>query len=125
MAVIRSALLVSATLTAPTAFMVPPLDSGPVRQEVLERRTALAQYSMSALAGKSRYEATCAVCHGKSGDGTSFAPSLLPLVVGWQSGAAERFHGEVAGIPHKPVGFNDVEMIARYLREVGKKQREA
>lgn len=123
MAVVRNTLLVVGLLAAPTAFVTPPLYA-PVSAESL-RVQEERNHSPLGLAGKRLYETSCAACHGAKGRGGADGPSLLaPSAAAQLSGAV--FHTAAAGEAKvqrasrrsSGTSFNELELIARYLREV-------
>lgn len=126
--IVRATVAVTAALTVPQAFLTPPLSTGPSDQppSYVERRnfTPLAQ------AGKQLYDQQCAECHGGDGGGTLTGPSLKHRAYLGQNLSRQDFHravaegvpatrwtfGDMPGNPH--LSFNDIELIARYVREV-------
>ena len=127
MSVVRSGLLVSAALAAPTAFLPPPLKSGPETADParVERRLI----SPLGLAGRLLYVENCAECHGADGKGTTQGPSLLHRSYSAAQFSQRAFHETITkgvtaqrwafgDMPALDLSFNDIEKIARYVREV-------
>jgi len=126
MAIIRTALLVSSTLAAPTLVMQQPLKTGPGSADP---GYAAERLSPLAVAGHALYRAYCANCHGPEAEGTGAGPSLVDG--GIAAGKFERmtFHNVVRqGRPNPERGygpmpafdltFNQIELIGRYVREM-------
>ena len=81
--------------------------------------------------GYALYERSCSRCHGHFGEGVGYAPGLLSEkeLDGYKT--RRRFHAEFNRLTevHGPIlngtdgnprlGFNQLEIIAKYLRELG------
>ena len=128
MAVVRNTLILSAVVTGP-ALVAPPLlysEPNPEHRERLERRSL----SQLAYAGKGLFMRYCAECHGEDGRGTIAGPSLHLDVYKPKNLSRKAFHQAVTrGVKAqrwsfgdmpatKSLSFNDIEMIARYVREM-------
>jgi mono/diheme cytochrome c family protein len=127
MGIVRAALVVSATIAAPTMMLQPPLKSGPGGGD---QNYAVLRLSPLAIAGHALYRQYCSTCHGEKASGTERGPSLQDGDVA--TGKFERmtFHlvvrqgrhapeGKFGSMPAFDLSFNEIEMIGRYLREVG------
>ncbi len=128
MAFVRATLAVTAALTIPQALLPPPLESGPPPGKPVYVRQNM--YSQVGLAGKELYQQQCAQCHGDDAKGTLLGPSLGHPA--YQGGRLSRqdFHRAVSeGVrarrwtfgdmpANEQLSFNDIELIARYVREV-------
>ena len=131
MAVVRSAIMVSAVLAAPTMFMKQPLSTGTGGQV---SSYAVQRLSPMAMAGRGLYNRHCAGCHGVNADGTGKGPGLLKNALATGKRARMGFHlairdGRPAndrGWPPMPafdLSFNRIEMIGRFLRELAEPGR--
>ena len=125
MGVVRSAFLVSAALAAPTTVLTPPLRSGPSDETVAYEVKVLSQLATS---GYYLYNRRCWVCHGPGAAG-GHAPSLVQRRFWHDKYPRQEFHTAVrrhGADQHDMTGdrsatvpsFNEIEQIARYLREV-------
>ena len=127
MSVVRNGLLVSAALAAPTAVLPPPLESGPETADPsrLERRVL----TQVGIAGRLLFQENCAQCHGSDGRGSVNGPSLLHRDYAPDRLSQREFHKAVTNgvpatkwtfgdMPAIALGFNDIELIARFIREV-------
>ncbi|MEM6662415.1 MAG: c-type cytochrome [Pseudomonadota bacterium] len=125
MAVGRAALIVSATLTAPTFFIdSAPLESnGPPTEAERNQNWA---YTDLGVAGLRIYRGRCSACHGRFGEGSPVAPGLQDYQQRWDSAMQVRFHAFAADFSHfdpkasgrgGDLNFNSVELMGRYLRE--------
>ncbi|MEM1298399.1 MAG: cytochrome c [Pseudomonadota bacterium] len=128
MPVVRNTLILSAVVTGP-AMVSPPIlysEPNPGHRETLERR----KYSQLAIAGLSLFKRHCADCHGVEGEGTIAGPSLHHDAYKPRSLSRRDFHKAVTeGVPaqrwsfgdmpgNRKLSFNEIEMIARYVREI-------
>ena len=126
MAVIRTTLALTAALTLPQAILPPPLETGPAPGgAIYPKRETLSQL---AIAGKELYQIRCSGCHGNDAKGSPAGPSLLHPV--YRSVTRRDFHRAISeGVPAQrwhfgdmpaspDLSFNDIEFIARYVREL-------
>lgn len=126
---VRAAILLSATIAAPTLVFEPHLSStanpNVIRDHELKRLSQLAQ------AGSMIFESDCLGCHGAKGAGSPLGPSLRQEKFERGNHNNKEFHlalfeggGEMAGIhqglPAAELSFNEVEQVARYVREVSR-----
>ena len=81
--------------------------------------------SAPAQGGYRRFKAACAECHGTGGQGTDTGPRLTGRSYASDFREARAFHSKTGRtIPaHRAVmgdapGFNDVEMMGKFLREL-------
>lgn len=125
--VVRSSLVITAAIAAPTLVFEPHLSSTPnpaALQEHEHRRL-----SQLARAGMNIYSVSCESCHGEKASGTSLGPSLWrePYVRG--NRAQREFHAALTPDSKTGTGmhdtllpedlsFNDIEKLARFVREV-------
>jgi mono/diheme cytochrome c family protein len=126
--IVRAAVAVTAALTVPQAFLPPPLATAPIDRP--PSYIELRNLTPLALAGKQLYDQECAECHGSDGSGTLKGPSLKHRAYRSKNLSRKDFHravvegapanrwtfGDMPGSPH--LSFNEVELIARYVREV-------
>lgn len=128
MGVVRNTLILSAAVTGP-ALVAPPILSSapnPDHRAKMERR----QLSQLAYAGKGLFAKYCVDCHGQQGQGTIAGPSLHHEAYKPRNLSRKAFHQAVTqGVKAqrwsfgdmpatKSLTFNDIEMIARYVREI-------
>lgn len=128
MVAIRTALLVSGALVAPTIVLPPPLSTGtgPGTWQPAETR----YLSQLAVAGKRLFERHCTECHGYQALGSATGPSLQRRDY-WSDRLDKRsFHRAVAeGVvayrwtygdmpAMADLSFNDIELLARYVHEM-------
>lgn len=128
MPIVRNTLILAAAVTAP-AVVAPPIlyfEPDPDHREKMERQSL----SQLAYAGKGLYENHCADCHGEEGHGTIAGPSLHDEAYRPKNLTRKAFHQAVTrGVPaqrwtfgdmpaNRKLGFNDIEKIARYVREI-------
>lgn len=110
----------------PIWWLTPPLMvEEPENDEVVIVRNL----SEPAQAGRMTFGAQCAQCHGKSAEGGA-APGLLDRVYAVDFRDAPAFHSKAqSAIPEHDafmkrtqgygrLGFNDLEMMAKFLREM-------
>ena len=131
MPVVRNLFIVSAVVSAPVGpalVFTPPLYSAPnpEHRESLEKRNL----TQLAFAGKILFSEHCAACHGLEGQGTIAGPSLHHDIYKLDNLSRKAFHRAVTeGVPAQnwsfgdmpasaALSFNDVEKIARYIREL-------
>ncbi|MFK7941538.1 MAG: cytochrome c [Paracoccaceae bacterium] len=128
MSVVRNTFLLSAVVSAP-ALVSPPVlysEPNPGHREQL----ALRKLSQLAFAGRHLFARHCADCHGEDGRGTIAGPSLHHEVYKPENLSREAFHqavtrgvkaqrwafGDMPAV--RQLSFNDIELIARYVREI-------
>lgn len=127
MPVARVGLLVAASLAAPTFIFEPHLKSS-VNREAIEQHE-MGMLSQLAQAGAEIYKADCMGCHGEKGVGTGLGPTLWRAEYRNGGRVQKRFHmavkegndkqgGTHRGLPATKLSFNDLETVARYVREV-------
>lgn len=127
MAGVRAAILVSATITAPTLVFEPHLSStaNPAAIEKHEKK----RLSQMAQAGLGVFQDNCEGCHGAKAVGTPLGPSLWQKKFQHGHRVQKEFHlaltdggdqagGMHRGLPASELSFNEVEQVARYVREV-------
>lgn len=124
---IVAVMAVSATV-APAAFLPPPLYSGPSTQKSYDFE--LTQISQTGLGGFVIYRQSCLSCHGEQAKGTLYGPALNLQGGPKDNASRKKFHQSVTGdiaahgkvFEDKPpvswMQFNDIELIARYIREL-------
>ncbi len=124
---LAAAAAVSATV-APAAFLPPPLFSeAPDKPYITVEKRFITQVG---LGGLRLYTENCALCHGLGGKGSDYGPALTKRVY-WRDRLPRRKFHAVLGETHHAalqgsadgrkigdIGFNDVELIARYVHEV-------
>lgn len=126
MAIARAALMVSAAIAAPTLVFEPHLQSA-ANPKVLEKHE-LKRLSQLAQAGSAIYQTNCQGCHGPKGIGTGLGPSLWQTKFQSGSHVQKAFHlavtdggdqqgGTHRGLPAASLSFNELETVARYVRE--------
>lgn len=127
MAVVRSSLAVAAVITAPAFVFEPHLRSTPNPEKISEyERKRLSQLAQ---AGADIYDTTCQSCHGQKGFGSNIAPALDRDIFHRGDRIQKEFHmaitdggdgqgGVHGGLPAAGLSFNDIEVVARYVREV-------
>ncbi|MEM6620631.1 MAG: hypothetical protein AAF674_00255 [Pseudomonadota bacterium] len=131
-----SATLCVSLVVIASMFTSRPLDVSDVRLSMQERdleHARVMQFSQLAIGGMLRFGDYCSACHGTYGEGTDTAPSLVDKTYAVDFRERELFHTELArSIPaHRAIlrarrgdgqggelGFNGVEMMAKYLREI-------
>lgn len=125
---VRNTLILSAVVTAPALVAPPPLYTKPNQeaQARLERRAL----TPLGYAGKMLFSSHCAECHGSEARGTIIGPSLHHEYYKPANLSRQAFHlavtegvkaqrwsfGDMPGAPL--LSFNDIEVIARYVREL-------
>lgn len=129
MSAIKAALAVTATLSVPVAMsqLPGPLATGPETADprIIERH----RFTQLGFAGRQVYRAQCEVCHGPEGKGTIQGPSLLNKAYGPKKFSSQQFHSAVSNgvearlwdygdMPAIEIPFNDIELVARYVREL-------
>ena len=127
MAIARVGIVVAAAIAAPTLVFEPHLHSG-VNHAAIEEHE-LGMLSQLAQAGAAIYKSDCSGCHGEKGDGTGLGPSLWSTEFKDGGRVQKTFHlaviegpdkqgGTHRGLPAAKRSFNDLETVARYVREV-------
>ena len=136
MPVIRNALIISAIVSAPVVpamVFTPPLlsEPNPEHRALLERRNL----SQLAYAGMQLFTQHCADCHGAQARGTVAGPNLHADAYHPGNLSRQDFHHAVTqGMPalrggsggkpgNKDLSFNQIELIARYVRELQRPKR--
>lgn len=129
MSALKTALAVSATLSVPVAMstLPGPLDSDPSTADpkIVERHF----FTQLGIAGRLVYQANCQDCHGTAGRGTVAGPSLLHRAYAPEVLSQRAFHKAVTqgvaakrwtfgDMPPIDLSFNEIELVARYLREL-------
>ncbi len=126
MAIVRTTLIMSAAIAAPTMLLQQPLKSGPGGQEP---NYAVRRLSPMAVAGHALYRQHCVACHGLEAVGSEKAPSLaigggpaakfdkMTFHLAVREGRPGRGHG-TGPMPAFDLSFNQIELIGRYVREV-------
>lgn len=128
MGVVRNTLIISALVTGPAVVAPPALyvEPNPQQRARLEQRSL----TQMGVAGQHLFVENCLVCHGEEGRGTSLGPSLHHDI--YKPGALSRraFHRAVTeGVTAQrwsfgdmpasdALSFNEIELIARYVREI-------
>ncbi|MEM6548044.1 MAG: c-type cytochrome [Pseudomonadota bacterium] len=116
------AVVVGSAVAMPPLTTLPDAAGRATRKEE-QRLTGLAQI------GSQEYAQTCAACHGGLGEGTARAPTLQRrALLDWprtQRSFHAHFGGKGAvhgGLAYREgLGFNEIERIAKYLREARRK----
>lgn len=128
MSIARTAVVVSAGLTVPTILYAPkPLYSGPGTASTEEYDYKV--LSQLAKSGFTIYERHCQDCHGDRGYGTDRGPNLHHRVYSAGKLSQQEFHEAVVhgvkankwtygDMPATRLSFNEIERVARYVREV-------
>ncbi len=138
MAVLRSALVMTTSLSAPVGLVVvapmvlegPLKTDGPVSEVIQqhERRTL----SQLGLAGRTLFRQNCVECHGEGAIGSDKATSLLHSTFHRESFDKRAFHRSLrisepvqtasVSIVHAfpDLSFNEIERMERYVRELQK-----
>lgn len=113
---------------APAAFLPPPLYSAPPETPYVTAKSRF--ISQLGQGGFHLYTENCALCHGEDGVGTAYGPALTKRVYWVENLSRQSFHealtadyhagyrGNAQGRPLSEIKFNDVELIARYVREI-------
>ena len=129
MSAIKAALAVTATLSVPVAMsnLPGPLTSGPETADprIIERH----RFTQLGFAGREVYRAQCEACHGPEGKGSIKGPSLLHNAYDPKKLSPRGFHSAVSNgvqarlwdygdMPAIEISFNDIELVARYVREL-------
>lgn len=129
MSAFKTALAVTATLSVPVAMsrLPGPLESGPETADlrVIERH----QLTQLGFAGREVYRQHCQSCHGAGGQGTTQGPSLLNKTYRSRDFSAQAIHSTIQNgvearlwdygdMPALDLSFNDIELVARYVREL-------
>jgi mono/diheme cytochrome c family protein len=124
---IIAALAVTGTV-APMAFLPPPLYSSP--KTAVAYDPDLNTLSPTGLGGRARYKESCEICHGDRATGTPYGPALKVNGKPSSSQGRKLFHQSVTSDipahgrvfedqpPAAEMGFNEIELIARYVREL-------
>jgi len=126
---VRAAILLSATIAAPTLVFEPHLSSTANPTSV--QKHELKQLSQMARAGSTVFKNNCQGCHGAKGVGTPLGPSLWQEKFHRGHRVQKEFHlaltggGEDSGnmhrgLPAAELSFNEIEQVARYVREARK-----
>ena len=128
----RSILIILATVVflilLPVWLLAPPISGTDRDQQTYF--AAKRRLSEPALAGGVTFANRCAGCHGSMGHGTEHAPSLLTRRYATDYRDAPAFHAAVGAtiLAHQQVtraarngsglDFNELEMMAKFLREM-------
>lgn len=127
MSIVRSGLAVSAVLAAPTLMSTPYLATSPETSQ--PRQYDPRRFSQLAVAGMQIYKSRCAECHGDNAAGTDKGPSLHHKVYHASTLGQRGFHQAVSNgvaerrwafgdMPGSTLNFNEIEQVARYVRDV-------
>ena len=134
MSMARTAVVVTAGLSVPTLMYAPkPLYSGPgtaVPQDY--DYTVLSQL---AKAGRNIYMQHCVDCHGDKALGSEKGPSLHQHEYAVRNRSQQSFHEAITkglrantytfgDMPAFRLTYNEIERVARYVREVRRLERE-
>lgn len=117
-------LVVGPAIVAPMLAISPPLQSDAALSG--KRSTYAVEMNMSgpAMAGRRIFADNCAECHGSQGEGTPAGPALRGA--GFSGQQSRAFHEAVTGetvpahaeVSRRSVGFNEIERMAKFLREL-------
>ena len=136
MAALRTAIVMTASLSAPVGLVagVPMVLDGPLEtggpviavEEQYERRTL----SQLAMAGKRLFHDRCADCHGEGAVGSTKGVNLLQEAFHRNRFSKRDFHdtlrppvvrqATIVSMPHQfpDLQFNQIERLERYVREL-------
>lgn len=136
MAELKTALLVTASLTAPVSLVTfaplvleQPLANGDPVASVVEQHENRTLSNLG-VAGRNLFRTQCADCHGTAAVGTPRGPDLIQETYHLAAFGKQSFHAAVRnGIVRQPgsltvthqfadLSFNDVERLERYVREL-------
>ncbi|MEM9139243.1 MAG: cytochrome c [Pseudomonadota bacterium] len=127
MSFVRAGLAVSAVLAAPTLMSTPYLATS--TETSVQRRFDPNRFPQLGIAGMHIYNAQCAECHGDDGAGTEQGPSLHHKVYHASKLGQRGFHAAVSNgvaqqrwefgaMPGAALSFNEIEQVARYVRDM-------
>lgn len=127
MSAARIGITLAAALAAPTLVATPHLASSP--ETAVPRQHEARKFSQLAVAGMRLYVSHCEDCHGRNGVGTEKGPSLHYEIYHAPNLGQVAFHTavkhgvqesrwEYGDMPKSNLSFNEIEQVARYVRDV-------